>query len=436
VSIETNTNRVYYLIIHEIILNNFLSYYGKHVLKLKAGVNYIIGSCGSRRTNLVRAFQFAVLGYCDIPKRTLFNYFHIEDMREKNKTAFCEVETKLLHQDRVYVCKSSMHLDIEGRIKQKTTISEEIDKIINSKDFEFIYLNSLKMKYREEDTNESGSIRIWNAVLEYLAENMRLYIRLAILDQVMDHFDHATTERMQNCISRLPFEQIIVIDNGARERPNQNPHNIVMVQDQKGSSIISYPKDCNENKQKVTKSSVFKVPTDGYIGFEDSPKLLEYEIQKIEKAIAEFYARIQKTQSIINKYYAQKDIARANLYCCNLAEKITILKTSVKAHLYLSKTVHLLYLSLVRSRLSINLPISIELIRIVRSLIHCLLPEVENQLENVEKIIEKKMSEFAEFYSIINQQDVHSRVEKILEMIDKEADEQIKTKFPINITKS
>jgi hypothetical protein len=423
------------LIIQKIILNNFTSYYGKHVLRLKEGVNYICGSCGSGRTNLARAFQFAVLGYCDLPKTSLFNHFHKEDMKIKNNTAFCEVKLKLLHHDKIYVCKSSMRLNIEGRIRQNTTISSGIDEIITSREIGFIYLDLLNIRYREEDANESGSKKLWNAVLEYLAENMRLDIRLAILDQVMYHFDYLTTERMQNCISRLPFDQVIVIDNGSRESQDQNPHNIVMVGERNLRSFIIYPQSCKESKLKMNKPLVSKLLIDNYVSFEDSPKLLECEVQKIEKTISEYYARMLETQLIINKYYAQNDVARANLYCCNIAEKSAILKTTVKAHLLLIETVNLLCSSIVRSRLSINLPISLELLRTAKIFIHCLLPEVENQIEKVEKTIENKIDEFVEYYSLINRQKVESIVEETLEKIDRIADEQIETKFPIRIIK-
>jgi glutamyl-tRNA reductase len=102
----------------------------------------------------------------------------------------------------------------------------------------------------------------------------------------------------------------------------------------------------------------------------------------------------------------------------------------------LDRTVHLLYLFLIRSRLFINLPISIELLRQARSLIHCLLPEIENGIENIENIIEKKMNAFMEYYSIIKKQDIISKVEEILEIVDRETGEQIKTKFPMEIIKS
>jgi hypothetical protein len=428
---ESYTNRLSYLIIHEITLNNFTSYYGKHVIKLEPGVNYIVGSCGSGRTNIARAFQFAVLGYCDYPKITLVNHFHKEDMREENKTAFCEVEAKILHENRIYICKSSLQLNTKGRIKQTTTINSEIDKTIESQNFGLIYLNPLKMRCRKKDVNELGSVKIWNALWGYLAENRRLNLGLVILDQVMYHFDYATTERMQNCLSKLPFDQIILIDNGTRASQDKNPHNTVMVIDNKGSSTIRYPINSNEDEQIENKSPVFPNPADSEVNFENTPKLLECETKNIEKSIIEFYGKIQKTQSIINQYTTQKDFTRAKIYSCNLSEKKSILKTTIKAQILINRITHLLSLYLIKPRFFINLPISIELLRMARGLIQCLMPEVEQKLERVVKIIEKRVNELMEYYSIIDRQDISNRVEKILTEVAKETDEQYSMKFPI-----
>jgi hypothetical protein len=46
------------------------------------------------------------------------------------------------------------------------------------------------------------------------------------------------------------------------------------------------------------------------------------------------------------------------------------------------------------------------------------------------------MNDFAEYYSIIKKQDVISKVEEILEIVDRETDEQIETKFPVEIAKT
>lgn len=242
------------MIIQELRLNNFMSYYGKHVLRLQGGINFIVGSCGSGRTNLARAIQFAVLGSFEFQRKSLINFFHRRECHETGGYPFCEVEVNLEIDGTEYLCRSRVEIDEKTQIEASSYLSLEVDHIINPESYELIYLSrhSLFDEAEREHHNDRISDGLRDALFRRLNLNIAAGIKTAILDQVFDHFTYEQRKKIRLSLAELPMEQLIIIDNVEPENQERYRCRVYHVEDDmKNKSKIISPLTGKQDERKA-----------------------------------------------------------------------------------------------------------------------------------------------------------------------------------------
>jgi hypothetical protein len=412
-----------------------MSYYGKNVLQLQDGINYVVGQCGSGRTNLVRAVQFAILGCTDVPRRILINDHHRRECLRRKENASCEVEVDLWINDQKYLCKSIAMLNEKDEITHSTTVNLEIDQAMTLEKYKLIYLNCLNLEFDEEDFNKYQSTRIWNALSKYMHRNIKEGLKMVILYQVMDHFDALTRRNFQTALLEYEMEQIIVIDAINQEYQNNPKYNIIhVVEYGVGSSKIVKPFD-DERALKI-EAEIFVGKLDSAILLFDAKKNLggiaeqiELLTRKIDQETAQFSLHIKEMTAIMAQYYVKKDLARANVYGSRIAEKVLAVKLAVQVKLVLEKTSNLLYLANTDEKSAETLLTAVELVRKVRGIIHCVLPTIEHDLGNIESSLnEIAKGIFKENKIENNTYPVSDQVDAILNKTFQDAELEVKEK--------
>jgi len=201
------------MIIKKIGLNNFTSFYGKHVLQLQKGVNVVVGPCGSGKTNLTRAFRFAVFGYVDIPRKRLINFKHMQEcLEKKSRNPSCEVKVEVQLKDRESLFQSRFSLIGEKEIRQVSTVDSDVDNLITSESFKHIYLNPLNLEF-EEHRDDSMANRITFAVIKHLNLNVEAGIKMAILDGILECLTVDYKEKLLSFIDELAIEQVTIMSS-------------------------------------------------------------------------------------------------------------------------------------------------------------------------------------------------------------------------------
>jgi hypothetical protein len=193
-------------------MKNFTSFYGEHVLTLQKGVSFIEGHCGTGRTNLARAFRFAVLGSSDVPRRSLIHFRHMRECKESLTDPFCEAEVEIGHEGKAHNCQSRLSL-VGNEVRQTTVVDSDIDDIITSESFKLIYLDPFKLEIEEENRLESLGIRTFNATMKHLEMNLEAGIGIAFLDRITEHLTVKYEEKLLKFIDGLALDQVIILGN-------------------------------------------------------------------------------------------------------------------------------------------------------------------------------------------------------------------------------
>lgn len=202
------------MIIKRMVVDNFTSFYGKHRIQLDRGLNVILGPAGSGKTNLARAFAFAVLGHTDIflgyrgiPRSRLINSRH----GRKSKAPLCHVKVEVEHEGKEYVGQNTLSLD-EGKMKQSLIVDSVIDEIITSRTFKHVYLDPIILEeYEERHKNLSHGVRMTQQIIKHLNLNLKAGIRMAILDGPDMHLALDHRGKLLKLILELPMEQVILM---------------------------------------------------------------------------------------------------------------------------------------------------------------------------------------------------------------------------------
>lgn len=197
------------MMIKKIVLSNSASFYGKHVLRLEEGLNFVVGPGGSGKTNLARAFMFAVLGYSDVPKKDLINYKHCRECSEKYENPFCLVEVEMRQEDRDYLIQGGLSLNEGKELIQSLKIDSDLDRIVTSETWKLIHLNE-RLVF-EEDRNYSHTTRTTPSVIKHLSRNIKSCIKMAILDGILDSLAVGYREKLLSAINELGLEQLTIM---------------------------------------------------------------------------------------------------------------------------------------------------------------------------------------------------------------------------------
>jgi recombinational DNA repair ATPase RecF len=197
--------------IRSLALENFLSFYGEHILRPKEGLNIVLGPSGSGKTNLVRALKFAILGISDIPRNRLINHRHERECLERSENPLCQVEAEIRYKSEDHLCQASLSMLGDGKIRQSWTVDSEIDEILSPEAFKHIYLDASEMlEGTREYQNDSTATRLIRSVMKHLLLNVEADIRLAILDGVFGYLHSEHRKELLGVVSRMGVEQLFV----------------------------------------------------------------------------------------------------------------------------------------------------------------------------------------------------------------------------------
>ena len=191
-------------------LTNFMSFYDKQILQLQRGLNLVVGPGMSGKTNLARAFCFAVTGHTDpiTPLNQLINRRH----RKETPTPSCRVEVEINHAGKKWLAQNSLS-SVGERIMQSSAVDADMDEINISKKLRHIiidperYLDKLEKKYK----NCSVATRWTRVISQQFNLNFDAGIKMAILDGVFEFLDDDHREEILNLIGELPLEQVTIL---------------------------------------------------------------------------------------------------------------------------------------------------------------------------------------------------------------------------------
>ena len=196
--------------IERITLENFLSFYGKQSIQFRGGLNFVVGPGGCGKTNLARAFGFAVTGHTDppTPLNQLINRRH----RKETPTPSCRVEVEINHAGKKWLAQHSLSL-VGERIMPSSAVDPNMDEINFSKKIRQViidperYLDKLEKKYK----NCSVSTRWTRVISQQLNLNFDAGVKMVILDGVFEFLDNDHREKILNLIGELPLEQVTIL---------------------------------------------------------------------------------------------------------------------------------------------------------------------------------------------------------------------------------
>ena len=199
------------VLLKRLCLTNFMNFYGEHQFQFKDGFNLVVGPGTSGKTNLANAFKFAVLGQTEFPHCNLINLQHRQECSEKAQKAFCQVEATIQHNGREHFVKSKLSVTGEDKIRQSTFVPLELDNIITPRNFKLIYLEPLDLEksVSEEKRESSVSERMVDAVSYLLGINVKVEIKMAIIDGVLALLTGTKAENFLSLIRGIGLDQTI-----------------------------------------------------------------------------------------------------------------------------------------------------------------------------------------------------------------------------------
>ena len=201
------------MIIKKISVTNFANFQGKHVFDLQRGLNIIVGPGMSGKTNLVRAFKFAVLGQICRHRNELINIQHRQECLEKSESPFCRVEIEIKHKSVDYLVQGELSLVRGKKISQSRTSDLEIEQIITSEIFEHLYLHSLSSIFNGgKPTNLSTAEYMMQTIIKHLQLKVEPNIKTVILDGIFSHMGSERKKMLMDYIVSSRLEQTIILE--------------------------------------------------------------------------------------------------------------------------------------------------------------------------------------------------------------------------------
>ena len=194
---------MYYLV--ELTVRDFASFRGVHGFRFVEGFNLFQGSCGSGKTNLVRALEFALFGRTrGQSDRNLINYLHRGDCEKRGVTPRCEVSAVFRCNGRDYRVKRRL-LDSGDGLKQTVVVDSEFIDMISPERFD-------RMVIKERDVEPLGELSIGEStpihVLNSLARNLCDGISMVILDGVFGRLAREVRFELLSRLGSVGLEQM------------------------------------------------------------------------------------------------------------------------------------------------------------------------------------------------------------------------------------
>jgi hypothetical protein len=233
------------MMVRKIVVENFLNFKGKHEFEFQEGLNYVFGAGMAGKSNLVNGVQFAVLGLTDsYSTSSLVNFEHKRECKDRDETYFCKVEVIIEHQDRSYCVRRSLSMNGKGERNHYANVPSEIAAIITAENFKYIHIDelasaiSLRVKV---NPNSSSADRMKTAIIACLKTNIRLGLRMVVLDGIMACFHNVAARDFMHEISRMGMDQVIIMDKHHDSDELRQPGIDAFDDDERSSKIIILP---------------------------------------------------------------------------------------------------------------------------------------------------------------------------------------------------
>ena len=205
-------------------MRDFASFRGVHGFRFVEGFNLVQGSCGSGKTNHVRALEFALFGRTrDRSERNLINYLHRGDCERRGATPGCEVSAIFRCEGRDLTVKRRLRDSGDG-LKQTVVVDSEVFDMFSPEGFE-------RMVIMERDIESLGGLSIGEStpiiVLNTLAGNIDDGIGMVFLDGVFGRLAREVRVELLSRLGSISLEQTILLeslgfDRSLAERFNAN----------------------------------------------------------------------------------------------------------------------------------------------------------------------------------------------------------------------
>jgi endonuclease V-like protein UPF0215 family len=233
------------MIIREIFVENFLNFKGKHEFKFQKGVNYVFGAGMAGKSNLVNSVQFAILGLTGRHSTSsLINFEHKRECKDRDETCFCKVEVIIEHQSRSYCVRRSLSMNGKGEHNHYAIVPPEIAEIITAENFKYFHIDELASAISlrvEEHPNYSSADRMKTAIIACLKTNIKLGLRIVVLDGILACFHNVAARDFMHEIRRMGMDQVIIMDKQTDSDKLRQRGMGAFDDDERSSKIIILP---------------------------------------------------------------------------------------------------------------------------------------------------------------------------------------------------
>ena len=223
------------MIIKKMVVEDFMSFYGRNVLSLERGLNFVVGSNGSGKTNLVRAFCFAVARHTVGPYLVPLNQLINRKRRDETPSPSCRVEVEIEDGGRNWHAQSSLSL-VGERVIQSSALDLGLDETAISGKLKRIVIDSEIAMYKlgESMMNWSASARSDYIIRRQLDLNLKAGIKMAILDGALAYLESYCRHKILKLMTELPMEQVTIMVNMLPDNAEDYPCTIHQIEHDSG----------------------------------------------------------------------------------------------------------------------------------------------------------------------------------------------------------
>jgi hypothetical protein len=195
---------------------NFKSFYDKHCFEFKHGVNIIYGECGSGKTNLCRAVEFALFGGLWGGIEHPINFVHNREQKEKDKLPSAEVTLEIVVDEELYLIERSISISDwpEGE-KHYEDLSYDCrpKKRLTRREFnDYIYINE-GVELDEHDGSLSAGQRTAMALRKVVARNLKLGYNMVLLDNAAGPMTREDKDSLYTELAKTGLDQLILLES-------------------------------------------------------------------------------------------------------------------------------------------------------------------------------------------------------------------------------
>ena len=239
------------MILEKIVVENFMSFYGRHVLSLERGLNFVVGPGGSGKTALVMAFRFVFAGRNAWPYSAPLNRLINRKHREEVANPSCRVEVEIEHEGRKWHAVSSLSLDGD-KAMQSSEMDLGLDESLVSRKLKNVIVNPIILHKMDVDYLSmcSASTRMNYAIRKQLDLNLKADIKMVIIDGTWGWLNPQSRTGLLRFIDDLPMEQVIIMVKSFPDYIENYPHAIHQIEHdhETNSSRIAGSRICRNGK--------------------------------------------------------------------------------------------------------------------------------------------------------------------------------------------